>query len=338
ITDITQQRQAEAEIRTREAELRDVVDTIPAIVWTALPDFSKAYVNSRFVEYSGMGSEEIVGTGWHAATHPDDLERHNAKWLACAASGEPFEDEVRVRRSDGQYRGYLQRGTPLRDGAGHIVKWYGVLTDIEDRKRAEDRIREQETELRQMLDCTPQIIVLVSPRRERLYANRFALAYLGVTLEEWRKGSFLTEVHPDDFDRVKAFVDRSAAHPADYEWDLRLRKGDRAYRWFLVRYSPLRDEQGQLIRWYLACTDIDDRRRAEERLQQENVALREKVDKTSMFEAIIAGGAARRSRQDINVRRDRRRVAGADGRPVASLQSRRQRFDSPHQRRDRHGE
>jgi transcriptional regulator with GAF, ATPase, and Fis domain len=94
-------------------------------------------------------------------------------------------------------------------------------------------------------------------------------------------------VHPDDFDRVKALVDRSAAHPADYEWDLRLRKGDGTYRWFLVRYSPLRDEQGQLIRWYLACTDIDDRRRAEERLQQENVALREEVDKASMFEEIV---------------------------------------------------
>src|SRR6202008_537486 len=194
------------ERKRAEQELRDIVDTIPAILWTALPDFSKAYVNSRFVEYSGMGPEEIVGTGWHAATHPDDLKRHNAKWLACAASGEPFEDEGRFRRSDGQYRWYLQRGIPLRDGTGHIVKWYGVLTDIEDRKRAEDRIREQETELRQMLDCTPQIIVLVSPRRERLYANRFALAYLGVTLEEWRKGSFLTEVHPDDFDRVKALV------------------------------------------------------------------------------------------------------------------------------------
>jgi formate hydrogenlyase transcriptional activator len=292
ITDITQQRRAEAVIRTQQAELRDVVDTIPAIVWSALPDGSNSYVNSRFVEYCGMQPEQIAGTGWHAATHPDDLERHNAKWLACAASGEPLEDEVRFRRADGQYRWYLQRAIPLRDGAGHIVKWYGVLTDIEDRKRADDKIREQETELRQMLDYAPQIIVLVSPRRERLYANRFALAYLGVSLEEWRTGSFLTEVHPDDFDRVKALVDRSASHPADYEWDLRLRKGDGTYRWFLVRYNPLRDDQGQLIRWYLACTDIDDRRRAEERLKQENVALREEIDTASMFEEIVGASSA----------------------------------------------
>src|ERR1700732_4056700 len=88
------------------------------------------------------------------------------------ARGEPLEDEVRFRRSDGQYRWYLQRGIPLRDGAGHIVKWYGVLTDIEDRKRAEDRIRAQEMELRQILDLAPQLVGVVGPRAERLYANR----------------------------------------------------------------------------------------------------------------------------------------------------------------------
>src|SRR6516165_183757 len=119
----------EAQLRTtQEAELRAVVDTIPAIVWSALPDGSNSYVNSRFVEYCGMPPEQIAGSGWHAATHPDDLERHNAKWLACVASGKPFEDEVRFRRADGHYRWHLQRGVPLRDEVGNIVKWYGVLT------------------------------------------------------------------------------------------------------------------------------------------------------------------------------------------------------------------
>src|SRR6266852_5087959 len=94
ITDITQRR-AEVVIRTQEAELRDVIDTIPAIVWSALPDGSNSYVNSRFAEYCGMRAEQIAGTGWHVVTHPDDLERHNAKWLACVASGEPLEDELR---------------------------------------------------------------------------------------------------------------------------------------------------------------------------------------------------------------------------------------------------
>jgi formate hydrogenlyase transcriptional activator len=292
ITDVTPQRRAEAVIRTQETELRDVVDTIPAIVWSALPDGSNSYVNSRFVEYCGMPPEEIAGTGWHAATHPDDLERHNAKWLACAASGEPLEDEVRFRRADGQYRWHLQRGVPLRDEAGRIVKWYGVLTDIEDRKRAEDKISEQETELRRTLDLAPQIIGKLGPRRERLYANRATLDYYGLSLDEWLRGNFRSEVHPDDAERFRAAADGALLTGSEFELELRLCKRDGSSRWHLARYNPLRDDRGQVVRWYVACTDIDDRRRAEERLQQENVALREEVDKTSMFEEIVGASPA----------------------------------------------
>ena len=295
VTDITEHRQAEAVIRKQEAELRDVVDTIPAIVWSALPDGSNSYVNSRFVEYCGMRPEEIRGTGWHAATHPDDLERHNAKWLASAATGEPFEDEVRFRRADGQYRWHLQRGIPLRDDAGNIVKWYGVLTDIEDRKRAEDNIREREAELRQMLDFAAELVVVFGPNFQHLYANRAALDYAGVTLDEWRqltpdRGSL---VHPDDRDRAREHD--LARRAAPYTWELRLRNADGNYRWFLARFNPVRDDKGQIIRWYVSHTDIDDRKRDEDRLRQENVALREEIDETSMFEEIVGTSRALQS-------------------------------------------
>jgi len=285
-------RRSEAVIRAQEAELRDVVDTIPAIVWSALPDGSNSYANSRFVEYCGMRPDQIAGTGWHAATHPDDLERHNAKWLACVASGEPLEDEVRFRRSDGQYRWHLQRGVPVRDASGHIVKWYGVLTDIEDRRRAADKIRDQEIELRQTLDLAPQIIGRLGPQRERLYANRATLAYYGLTLDEWLRGNFRSEVDPEDHDRFKAAADAALATGAEFELELRLRNRDGHSRWHLARYNPLRDANGEVVRWYVACTDIDDRKRSEERLQQENVALREEIDKTSMFEEIVGASPA----------------------------------------------
>jgi formate hydrogenlyase transcriptional activator len=281
-----------SELRQRERELRDVVDTIPAIVWNALPDGSNAYANRRFVEYCGMLPEQIAGSGWHAATHPDDLERHNAKWLACVATGEPFEDEVRFRRADGQYRWHLQRGVPLRDETGNIVKWYGVLTDIEDRKRAEEKIREQETELRQMLDFTPQVIAVFGPRRERLFINRMALDYFGLTLDEWRTTAHGALGHSDDSKRVQTQWDGAMSSGAAFEMEVRMRKGDGSYRWFLNRWNPVRDEEGHILRWYVACTDIDDRKQAEERLQQENVALREEIDRASMFEEIVGTSPA----------------------------------------------
>jgi formate hydrogenlyase transcriptional activator len=275
-----------------DKSFRLTVSRIPAFVSTLTASGAIEFVNDPVLEYFGRTLDELRNWAASDAVHPDDLPNVIATLHASIKTGEPSEVELRLRRADGAYRWFLLRRVAHRDDAGDVVRWYTVHTDIDDRKRAEDASRASEENLRQMLDSTPQIIVLVTPRRERLYANRFALAYFGVSLEEWCKRSFLTELHPDDVDRVKALVDRSAAHPADYEWDVRLRKGDGTYRWFLVRYNPLRDDQGQVIRWYLACTDIDDRKRAEERLQQENVALREEIDKTSMFEEIVGAAPA----------------------------------------------
>jgi formate hydrogenlyase transcriptional activator len=282
-----------AELRRSEGELRDVLDSIPAVVWSALPDGSNSYVNRRLVEYCGVPSQQIAGSGWHAATHPDDRERHHAKWLACVASGAPAEDEVRFRRADGEYRWHLQRGVPLRDEAGSIVKWYGVLTDIEDHKRAEEALRKSEEELRQMLDLTPHLVAVnEEPSLKRLYANRGMLDYLGTTLDQWRQRSAGSDSHPDDLRRLHAYIARSRSAGAAFEIETRIRKGDGSYRWFLGRFNPLRDDHGEIRRWYVANTDIDDRKRAEERLKEENVALREEIDRASMFEEIVGTSPA----------------------------------------------
>jgi PAS domain S-box-containing protein len=133
------ERQRDA-LRKSEKELRDVIDTIPATVWSTPPDGSNTYVNKHFLEYSGLSAEQTAGSGWQAAIHPDDLERHAGKWMEAVATGKPHENEVRFRRSDGQYRWHLDRGVPLRNEDKNIVKWYGVVTDIEDRKRTEEAL------------------------------------------------------------------------------------------------------------------------------------------------------------------------------------------------------
>jgi PAS domain S-box-containing protein len=135
--DITEQKRAEEAARRSARELRDVIESIPAIAWSGLPDGSNTFVNSRWVEYTGIPLEQAIGLGWQTAVHPEDVQRYMDKVHACRTAGEPYEDEVRFRRADGEYRWHLGRAQPLRDDTGEILKWYGVLTDIEDRKRAE---------------------------------------------------------------------------------------------------------------------------------------------------------------------------------------------------------
>jgi PAS domain S-box-containing protein len=613
--DIDDAKRAENALRKSEKELRDVIDTIPAIVWSTLPDGSNTYVNKRYVEYTGSSAEQVAGSGWKALIHPDDLEQHAAKWIEAIATGKPHESEVRSRRSDGQYRWHLDRGVPLRDEDGNIVKWYGVTTDIEDRKRAEevlqlvsrdlqgskakleeaqrithvgywewdlitngvtwsdetyriyglrpqecpmdlatvrekihpedwevvsraleealrggaqysvesrvfrptgevrivhsqgevkrdtsgqpilmfgtvqditDRKRDEEAlkrseaylaeaqrlsrtgsfgwkpdtgeivwsdetyrifeydrsvtptidslmqrvhpddlpdfqkviegasagatqfehtyrfllpdgrvkhlhtiahatrdksgrleyvgaaqdvtrqqlaeeqrkeaaealqaserdlrsiigtiptmvwssapdgsvdfnffnphwldytglppdqtrdwrwtaaihpdDLRRLTDAWQAILVSGEPGETEARIRRLdGVDYFGVTLDEWRQRGAGAEIHPEDWKRYKAASGRALASGSGFELELRLPKGDGNHRWFLVRYNPVRDDKGQVMRWYVACTDIEDRKQAEERLRSENVALREEIDKASMFEEIVGTSPA----------------------------------------------
>ena len=130
------------QLRQQEKKLRDVIETMPTFAWTALPDGTEDFVNRHWNEYSGLSIEESAGTGWQTAVHPADLKPHLEKWHASLATGESFQNEVRYRRADGEYRWFLARAVPLRDKHGKILKWYGISTDIEDRKRAEHE-REQ---------------------------------------------------------------------------------------------------------------------------------------------------------------------------------------------------
>jgi PAS domain S-box-containing protein len=144
---------AEEVARRSEKELLDVIEAIPTMAFTTLADGSSAWVNRRWVEYSGLSVEDTSGSGWQATLHPDDLDGHVTKWQQSLGSGEPFENEVRHRSANGEYRWFLVRAVPLRNEQGKIRKWYGTLTDIEDRKRTEqerERLRQLEADLAYM--------------------------------------------------------------------------------------------------------------------------------------------------------------------------------------------
>jgi formate hydrogenlyase transcriptional activator len=227
--------------------------------------------------------------------HPEDRAGFKEVINRGLAGAPVFEHAYRMLLPDGRVKHVHAIARVLQDASGNR-EFVGAATDITERKEAEDKIREQETELRQILDLSPQIIAVYGPNSERLYVNRVALDYVGLSLEEWLQSSDRgAYFHPDDRKRVLASFDRCFSSGSTEEMELRLRKGDGTYRWFFTRCVPLRDEEGQIKRFYAASIDIDDRKRAEERVRQENVALREEVDKASMFEEIVGTSPALKS-------------------------------------------
>jgi formate hydrogenlyase transcriptional activator len=289
--DVTERKRAEEELRASERKYRHLVDTTPAFIHTALPDGALDFLSRGWLEYGGLALTDLVDWRWTAAIHPEDVERFADKWRAALASGEPFEAESRVRRADGEYRWFLQRNVPLRDETGRIVKWYGTGIDIEERKTAEDKIRAQETELRQILELAPQHIGVFGPDGSPLYANHVALEYFGITIDQWRASSRINFVHPDDREHFRGERENRFLEGAPYEFEVRLMRHDGEFRHFLIRRNPVKDERGQIIRWYSTATDIEDRKRAEDEIKKENIVLREEIDKTSMFEEIVGVSA-----------------------------------------------
>ena len=270
-----------------ENALRRAVDTTPAFIHTARPDGYLDYFNRGWLDFLGKSLEEVCGWRWTESIHPDDVDGIVQKWRAALASGEPFEAEARVRCADGTYHAFLHRKVPLHDEHGKIVKWFGSSIDIEARKRAEDKVREHETELRQILDLMPQHLSVFGPDGSPLYANQVALEYFGVGLDQLLAESRINFVHPDDRERFLAEREKGVFEGTPNEFETRLLRHDGKFRWFLYRRNPLKDEQGHVTRWFATATDIEDRKQAEEKLRYENAVLREELGKSSMFEEVI---------------------------------------------------
>src|SRR5882672_6334685 len=277
------------------ARLQTVIDTVPSFLWTSLPDGSKEYLNKRWYEYTGLSLEEGKGWGWKVVVHPDDLDRLIREWLALVEARKPGELETRIRRYDGEYRWFLIRIVPQLDAEGNVVRWFGSNTDIEDRKRAEKKLLEEERELRRITDAIPQTIVVLDEKGHPLYANQAMLDYTGLTVEDVVTSDFRASIyHPEDLERAREERKAGLARGLPFEIEQRVLRKDGQYRWVLLRYNPFHDEQGRLVRWYATGTDIDDRKRAEDRMRNENVALREDIVRSSMFEEIVGSFEALR--------------------------------------------
>src|SRR5258707_7766795 len=405
IRDIEDLKRAEEVLRESEKSVRLIVDGIAGLVAIMTPEGEVEFVNNQALEYFGKTLEELKGWATSDAVHPDDLPQTVAAWRHSVETGHPYDVDHRLRRADGAYRWFHSRGLSLRDAKGRIVRWYNLLTDINERRRAEerlrrseaylseaqklshtgsfgwsvlsgeiywseetykifeydraakptseselalqrihpddrdvvrqtidratearanldfehrflmsdgsvkyvhvlaraletssgnleyvgavtdvtaakqaeDKIRQSEIELRQILDFAPQCVAVLAPDRDRtrLYANQTMLDYFGFTLEEWRSSDRQKYYHPDDWERLISETQSKFLSGIPHEYEARFLRKDGQYRWVLFRWNPLRDEHGRVARWYVAGTDIEERKQAEQRLQNENIALRE---------------------------------------------------------------
>jgi formate hydrogenlyase transcriptional activator len=283
VTDITER-------KTTEERIRRLVDAGMLGIFFATVEGEIVEANRAFLEMLQYSRQDLVSgrLRWADLTPAEWRERDERALAEFLVTG-VFQYEKEYFRKDGSRVPVLVGGARFRSANEGVV----YVLDLSEQKRAEEKIREQEMEFRQALDFTPQLIGVIGTDGTPLYANRASLDYLGMSLDEWRQRSAIgEEVHPDDMERLIAEGNRASSTASAYELEVRVRKGDGSFRWFLSRFNPLLDDKGQVKRWYIASTDIEDRKRAEEKLQQENVALREEIDRASMFEEIVGSAPA----------------------------------------------
>jgi formate hydrogenlyase transcriptional activator len=264
---------AKEALRAREESFRGIVDSMPAFAWYASPDGKLEYLNQRILDFTAERQENLVGFGWANVLHPEDVERTKKAWLHSVETGEPCEVDQRVRRFDNIYRWFRTTAQPLRDASGRVIRWYGVATEIEDWKRAEESLRASEQSLRLIVDSIPGLVATTNAAGEPESFNRQLLEYFGRTTEELKNWATGDIVHPHDHTGLMGAHIGSIETGNPYNIEIRIRRADGAYRWFQVRNHPLRDTEGHVLSWYVLLTDIDDRKHAEEALRASEVNL-----------------------------------------------------------------
>ena len=280
-------------------ELKQVIDVAPLHMFLWEADGSASYGNRTSTDYFGEIPPKPPMVFLDMVTHPDDAGRLKEGIREAMALGEPFEMEARMRREDGSYRWFVYQIQPLRDEMGRITRWCGTRIDIEDRKRAADQaqkeyleLREHFDQLQQIMDVVPQHLYLVRPDGSAIQSNRAVHDFWG-PLGTLGPREFLNRfAHPDDVDKMWDEFQKATQTGDELRMEARLKGKSGDYRWFLEHMVPIRDATGQVVRWCGTHIDIDDQKRAQDRTQRENLALREEIDKASMFEEIVGASPA----------------------------------------------
>src|SRR5208337_4952343 len=308
LLDIDDRRKAEEAFRESEYKLRQILDTepgliwstgpeerprfltqlqatlnvIPAYTWYAAPSGALTFVNKRTGDYLGLPKDHplrfVIDVGAQydghiPFLHPDDQERSRKSWPENMRTGEASEFSFRVRNAEGGYRWFLSRVEPLRASDGTLLLWVGVNLDIGELKRAEQALRESESNLRQIIDTVPGLLWSIGPDGELTQINQGVLDYSGMGFEDHL--GYYKFHHPDDLSDALDAFSHAMQTGTSYRALSRLRRADGEYRWHQVRAQPLRDREGRIVQWYGLSIDIEERKQAEDRLRRSEAYLAE---------------------------------------------------------------
>lgn len=278
-----------------EWRLNLTINSIPAMAWSTTADGLIDFCNKHFCDYVGWTAEEISGQGFWPIFHPDDTPHFLSSWQEIMASKRPKAVEGRIRRADGEYRWFTLRQNPLFDDKGEVIKWYGVGTDIEDRKRAENALKQTEAallaseqNLNLIINSLPVLVWSARPDGTADFINQQWIDYVGVPKEEILEWGFLDLYHPDDVEGMLEIWRHSLADSDHSFLKGRIRRADGEYRWFLFSGRKLTDANG-VVRWFGVNFDIEDLQRAEDALKTSQVALLENERKLQQIISSIPG-------------------------------------------------
>lgn len=273
--EIADRRRAEEALRESERSLRLILDGIAGLVAIMNATGEVEVVNRQASDYFGKTLEEMKGWATSGAVHPDDLPGVMSAWMHSVETVSTYDVDHRLRRADGVYRWFRARGLPLRDDEGRALRWYVLLTDIDEQKRAEEALLARERELNVIVNTVPALAWSARPDGSAEFFNQYYLAYVGLPLEQLQGSGWTVAVHPDDLGALIAAWQSMMAAGKAGEVEGRLRRFDGEYRWFLFRTNPMLDESGNILKWYGTNADIHDRKRAEEQLRRSEAFLTE---------------------------------------------------------------
>jgi PAS domain S-box-containing protein len=263
--DIDAQKSAEIGCQESERMFATLADSIPQLAWMADPEGAIFWYNARWYEYTGTTLEQMRGWGWQSVHDPQELPGVMEKWQACLASGRDFEMDFPLRGNDGKFTWFLTRVIAIRNAQGKILRWFGTNTDVTG---IHDALLESENQFQQLADTMPQLVSIIGPDGTVEWLNHCWYSYTGTTLDKAESA-----IHPDDREIAQQTWVESLTGESSYEREYRLRRHEGTYRWFLGRARPVRDASGEIVRWFVTCTDIDDRKQAEAAILKVNTGL-----------------------------------------------------------------